>query len=104
MYLKKTKLEPSRKKGIFVGYSENSKGYRVYVPGQRSVEVSRDVIFEENIALKLSTSTKDDLITNLDDNLQLEIQRENILEVMQEHLGLPCNPTMLFFLVVIDEF
>lgn len=40
---KRTKLEPSVKKGIFVGYSENTKGYRVYIPGQRLVEINRDV-------------------------------------------------------------
>ena len=27
-----TKLDPSRKKGIFVGYSESSKAYRIYFP------------------------------------------------------------------------
>ena len=29
---KKTKLEPSRKKGTFVGYSESSMAYRIYIP------------------------------------------------------------------------
>ena len=32
---KRTKMEPSGKKGVFVGCSENSKAYRIYVPGQR---------------------------------------------------------------------
>jgi hypothetical protein len=32
---KRTKLEPSRKKGTFVGYSETLKAYRIYIPGQR---------------------------------------------------------------------
>lgn len=32
---KRTKMEPSRKKGTFVGYSETSKAYQIYVPGQR---------------------------------------------------------------------
>ena len=57
---KRTKLEPSGKRGIFVGYIENSKGYRIYIPRQRSVEISRDVIFEEHSALKLSTSIEDE--------------------------------------------
>jgi transposase InsO family protein len=30
---KRTKMEHSGKKGIFVGYSENSKAYKIYVPG-----------------------------------------------------------------------
>ena len=34
-----------------MGYSENSKGYRIYVAGQREVEISHDVTFDEDIAL-----------------------------------------------------
>jgi hypothetical protein len=37
-----------------VGYSENSKAYRIYVPGQRQIEVSRDVTFHEEAAFKKS--------------------------------------------------
>ena len=63
---KRTKLEPSGKKGIFVGYIENTEGYRVYIPRKRSVEISRDVKFEEDTAFKLSLSTEDEPITELD--------------------------------------
>ena len=49
---KRAKLEPSRKKGIFVGYSESSKAYRIYVPEQRYIEVSRDVIFHEEVVFR----------------------------------------------------
>eukprot|EP00253_Pinus_taeda_P002330 PITA_02330 len=48
---KKNKLGASGKKGLFVGYSENSKGYRIYVASQREVEISHDVTFEEDMAL-----------------------------------------------------
>ena len=47
---KRSKMEPSGKKGIFVGYSETSKAYRIYIPGQRNIEVSRDVTFHEEVA------------------------------------------------------
>ena len=47
---KKTNMEPSGKKCIFVGYSETSKAYRIYVPGQRQIEVSRDVTFDKDVA------------------------------------------------------
>ena len=30
-------LDPSGKKGILVGYSENSKAYRIYFPGYKSI-------------------------------------------------------------------
>jgi hypothetical protein len=38
---KRKKLEPSGNKGIFVGYSESSKAYRIYAPGQQKVEIIR---------------------------------------------------------------
>ena len=57
---KRTKMEPSGKKGISVGYSENSKAYRIYVPGQRKIEVSRDVTFHEEAAFKKSRELQQD--------------------------------------------
>ena len=47
-------MEPSGKKGVFVGYSESSKAYRIYVPGQKQIEVSRDVTFHEEVVFKRS--------------------------------------------------
>jgi hypothetical protein len=44
---KRMKLDPSRKKGTFVGYSDNSKAYRIYIPRHRQIEISRDVTFYE---------------------------------------------------------
>ena len=45
---KRTKLEPSGKKGIFVGYSESLKEYKVYIPGFRQIETSKDITFDED--------------------------------------------------------
>ena len=45
---KRTKLDPSRKKGIFVGYSERSKAYRIYFPGFKKNDISRDVTFNKD--------------------------------------------------------
>jgi hypothetical protein len=53
-------MEPSGKKGIFVGYSETSKAYKIYVPGQRYIEVSRDVTFHEEAAFKHSKESQQD--------------------------------------------
>ena len=44
---KRTKLEPTTEKGIFVGYDETVKDFRIYLPSQRKVVVRRDVKFEE---------------------------------------------------------
>jgi hypothetical protein len=51
---KRTKLEPSSRKGLFVVYSETSKAYRVIIPEQRKTIVSQDVKFEEVFASRKS--------------------------------------------------
>ena len=45
---KRTKLDPSGRKGIFVGYSESSKAYRIYFPGFKKTDINRDVTFDED--------------------------------------------------------
>ena len=37
---KRTKLDPSGKKGIFVGYCEVSKAFIIYIPGFHHMEIS----------------------------------------------------------------
>jgi hypothetical protein len=51
---KRIKLDPSGKKGIFVGYCEVSKAFRIYIPGYRHIEITRDATFDEDAALKRS--------------------------------------------------
>ena len=51
---KRLKLEPSGKKGIFFGYNDSLKAYRVYIPGLRKIETRRDVTFDEDIAFSRS--------------------------------------------------
>lgn len=41
------KLDPKAQQGIFVGYSDESKAFRVWIPGQTRVITSRDVTFDE---------------------------------------------------------
>jgi hypothetical protein len=47
-------LDPSGKKGIFVGYCEVSKSFRIYILGKHHIEISRDVTFDEDAVLKKS--------------------------------------------------
>jgi hypothetical protein len=35
---KRTKLDPSGRKGTFMGHSESSKEYRIFIPSQRQIE------------------------------------------------------------------
>ena len=46
---KRTKLDPSGRKGIFIGYNETSKAYRIYFPGFKKIDISRDVTFDEDL-------------------------------------------------------
>jgi hypothetical protein len=82
---KRSKLEPSGRKGTFVGYSESSKAYRIYIPGQRKIEVSRDTTFEEEVAFQKSREA------------QMEIDGETIppfhSTVQRETYIVPDEPT-----------
>jgi hypothetical protein len=60
---KRMKLETSGQKGLFMGYNETSKAYRIFIPVQWKTIVSRDVKFEENLASK---STQESSIVTKD--------------------------------------
>jgi hypothetical protein len=45
---KRTKLDHSRKRGVFVGYCELSKAFRIYILGYLQIEIRRYVIFDED--------------------------------------------------------
>ena len=49
-----TKLDPSGKKGIFVGYSESLKACRIYFPRFKIIDISMDITFDEYSAYKKS--------------------------------------------------
>ena len=51
---KRTKLDPLGKNGIFVGYSESSKSYRIYFPWFKKIDISKDVTFDEDTAYEKS--------------------------------------------------
>jgi hypothetical protein len=54
---KRTKLEPMEERGIFVGYSETSKDFCIYLPSLRKIVLRRDVKFEEEEAFRKSRGT-----------------------------------------------
>ena len=51
---KRTKLHPSGRKSIFIGYSDTSKAYIIYFPGFKKIDIRRDVTFNEGSAYKKS--------------------------------------------------
>lgn len=71
--------------GIFVGYSETSKAYRIFIPGQKTIELSRDVVFEEDLAFKKAiNSNEPSPLSNSESISESESQKENLEEVEDE--------------------
>jgi hypothetical protein len=63
---KRKKLEATTKKRIFIGYNENYKEYKVYIPSSRKTMVSMDVRFEEDRALRKAHDTNATIIGDHD--------------------------------------
>ena len=65
------KLDPKAQHGIFVGYSDESKAFRVWIPGKSRVITSRDVTFDEekiviyNVSESQSTTSQSSLIPSV---------------------------------------
>ena len=51
---KRKKLDQTAENGFLMGYSENAKAYRIYIPKSRNVVVRRDVKFLEERAFRKS--------------------------------------------------
>jgi hypothetical protein len=83
---KRTKMEPSGKKGIFVGYSETSKAYRIYVPGERHIEVSSDVSFHEEAAFKRSKELQLDTKMEEPEASQVQVSKSSSSDMQREEL------------------
>ncbi|CAH9099164.1 unnamed protein product [Cuscuta epithymum] len=65
----RTKLENKAEKCIFIGYSTQSKAYRLYNPLTKRIVISRNVIFDEDAAWSWESNTEQDAprIVSLDD-------------------------------------
>ena len=55
---KRTKLEAIGERGIFVGFDETSKAFRIYLPTQRKVVVRREGKFKEEKAFRRSLDSE----------------------------------------------
>jgi hypothetical protein len=79
---KRTKLDPIAQQGILVGYSEVSKAYRIYIPSQQRVVVSRDVRFEEGRAFRRSLESRDSIEEILETQIDVsEGAQPQVLEI-----------------------
>lgn len=91
----KGKFEERTKKGVFLGYATNSKGYRVWLPDEGKVEVTRDLRFlqgredpptiGEGIAPQDTAAPQEDSLDIPDEVAEIELKpTENNPDVLQE--------------------
>ena len=52
IHVNQGKLNPRALKGVFLGYPEGVKGYKVWLINEKKSVISRNVIFHEFVALK----------------------------------------------------
>lgn len=66
---------------IFVGMSEESKGFRLYDPLTHKIIISKDVVIEEDKAWNLNKSHEGQIQTNLDCNeTEDDKEKENMVQ------------------------
>lgn len=66
---KRSKLEAIGKEGIFLGYCDNSKAFRICVPSQRKVELRSNVTFDEDVSLGKAREIPPPPIEKKDDDM-----------------------------------
>lgn len=96
---KRKKLNSKSKNGIFIGYDDNQLGYRIWIPGDNKIEVSRDVLFRESQSVVEQQNSADsgeryaifgpELFAKNDD--LVEIQREEPIEERDEPIQNDCS-------------
>lgn len=87
-YLKKgagiKKFDPKGEKAIFVGYSSESKAYRLWLPGTTKIIKSRDVRFIENIDDNNVESIDVDLLPNISTSNETDNEKSIVEKEISE--------------------
>jgi transposase InsO family protein len=94
---KRRKLDEASEKCIFIGYSSQSKGYKVYNLKSKKVVVSRDVLFDENATWNWEKEEVERSIPvsiNLPQKSAIEdVQNEENGVHSSSHLSSPSSPS-----------
>lgn len=79
---KRRKLDAKGKRGFFVGYEEDVKGYRIWYPDDLIIRTSRDVFFTGRMAKPSTSETNSD--GNEEDWFQLDDQSLDLVGAVEE--------------------
>ena len=94
--VKRQKLDAKSLACVFLGVSEESKAYRLYDLAARKIEVSRDVVFEEDKSWSWDRSYEEHILVDLEwDDKVVNVENEEVVsgeegEVI-ESVGSPQN-------------
>lgn len=72
---KRKKWNAKSKKGVFVGYCDDTKGYRIWLPDEKKIMIGRDVIFNEE---PLAQNTQPSLLKSIDNVSVVTVENEYI--------------------------
>lgn len=87
---RRKKWDPKAQKMIFIGYCENTKGYRFILPNSKTIIKSRDAVFLEctvkrnYVALELSETENKPLDTHCNSNEETLMSNKSIEESREE--------------------
>ncbi|KAL6321847.1 hypothetical protein AAG906_035546 [Vitis piasezkii] len=65
---KRTKLDNKSLECVLLGFSDESKGYKLYDPVAKKVVTSRDIVFEEDRQWEWDTSYEEQVLNDTEDN------------------------------------
>ncbi|KAK2969386.1 hypothetical protein RJ640_001301 [Escallonia rubra] len=75
-YQQRKKLDDKSEKFIFIGYSQQSKGYKLYNPVDKKMKVSRDVTFDEQSSWDYTDRDKEQYVFYPIDTDRKELEEE----------------------------
>ena len=78
---KRTHINPSGMKGIFIIYSDKSNSYQIYLPGFKNINISRHVTFNEEYTYFRSKRTP---IQEVEETKETRVQDMKIGEAILE--------------------
>ena len=72
-----------------MGYSDSPKAYRIYIPEQHKIEVSRDVTFNERMAFR--KSIEETIEEEIEEPNEENTKNENNKKDQPDHPMVPCE-------------
>ena len=82
-----------RRKGIFVGYSETSKAFRIYIPGFKQIETSRDVTFDEDATFnRLRRNRAEEVLEEEPEALRVTVRDDEEHDLKDHDMAEPQRP------------